>query len=95
MREIHLDVTRWTTANDFYDALFLALGSPKWHGRNFNALRDSITGGQINDVEPPFELYLSGLNTVSCGLKPLIRDFVGFMKAIKADGYEVDVVTLD
>jgi RNAse (barnase) inhibitor barstar len=95
MHEIYLDATNCRTVDDFYDAIFTALGSPKWHGRNFNALRDSITGGQINDVEPPFELYLSGSKTVSGELKPVIRDFVDFIKNAKADGYEVDVMIQD
>ena len=54
MRIIELDATRWRTALDLYDDLLPALGSPEWHGRNINALIDSMIWGGINAVEPPY-----------------------------------------
>src|ERR1044071_7580655 len=51
MKQLELDGTNWKTRDDFYDAFFKAVGAPSWHGRNFNALRDSIITGEINEVE--------------------------------------------
>ena len=48
MPTLLLDGARWKTADDFYNAFLEAVGAPPWHGRNFNALRDSIAGGDIN-----------------------------------------------
>src|SRR5713101_2430980 len=54
LRIIELDATRWRAALDLYDDLLPALGSPEWHGRNLNALIDSMIWGGINAVEPPY-----------------------------------------
>jgi RNAse (barnase) inhibitor barstar len=54
LRIIELDAARWRSASDFYDDLLAALGAPDWHGRNFNALIDSMIWGGINAVEPPY-----------------------------------------
>ncbi len=42
--------------DDFYDAFFAAVGAPIWHGRNRDALNDSISTGGINEVEIPYRL---------------------------------------
>jgi hypothetical protein len=56
MRTIELDAAVWKTALDFYDALLAALGAPMWHGRNINALIDSMIWGGINEVAPPYTI---------------------------------------
>jgi RNAse (barnase) inhibitor barstar len=53
MRIINLDAKGWKTVDDFYDALLPELGAPAWHGRNANALNDSVIWGGINAVNPP------------------------------------------
>ncbi len=58
MKDIILDGARWSTKDDVYDAFFRAAGAPEWHGRNFDALRDSIAGGSINQVEVPYCLVI-------------------------------------
>ena len=95
MKDISLQASDWKTRDDFYDSLFNALGSPSWHGRNFNALRDSIAGGQINEVDPPFILHLSGLGQAPSELKPLVQDFVDLVKGLRAQGNDVDILTED
>ena len=55
---IKLDAANWKNALDFYNALLLALGAPEWHGRNINALMDSMIWGEINDVEPPYKVQI-------------------------------------
>ena len=56
MRTIELHAQDWSTALDFYDALLTAIGAPAWHGKNVNALVDSMIWGGINSVEPPYEV---------------------------------------
>lgn len=58
MRTIKLDAYRWRTTDDFYDAILSALEAPHWHGRNVNALTDSMWGGSINGVEPPYKVWI-------------------------------------
>src|ERR1700758_165329 len=47
MRELILNGADWATRDDVYDAFFRAVGAPEWHGRNLDALADSIRGGSI------------------------------------------------
>ena len=58
MRQIDLDASGWTTPSDFYDAILPALGAPSWHGRNLNALVESMIWGEINEIEPPYAVRL-------------------------------------
>ena len=67
MTELQLDGSNWKTTDDFYDAFFRAVGAPSWHGRNFNALRDSIITGQINKIELPYTIHISGLGNATEG----------------------------
>jgi RNAse (barnase) inhibitor barstar len=59
MTELILDGSTWTNNDDVYDAFFRAVGAPSWHGRNFNALNDSIATGSINKVEVPYTLVIA------------------------------------
>jgi RNAse (barnase) inhibitor barstar len=60
MNFIDLDAHQWKTALDFYEALLSALGAPRWHGRNINALIDSMIYGGINEIEPPLTIRITG-----------------------------------
>lgn len=65
MTEIDLTASGWITPLDFYEALLSALGAPDWHGRNVNALLDSMIFGNINRVEPPMTVHVRSLNEAS------------------------------
>ena len=65
MRRIVIDAAGWQSSSDFYDALLPALGAPQWHGRNLDALLDSLTAGEINAVEPPFIVEIQGIGTLN------------------------------
>lgn len=60
MKVISLDASDWRSPDDFYAALLPELGVPAWHGRNLDALYDSIGVGSINAVEPPFRVEVAG-----------------------------------
>jgi RNAse (barnase) inhibitor barstar len=42
MMDLIMDGAAWNSEDDVYDAFFRVVGAPAWHGRNFNALNDSI-----------------------------------------------------
>src|SRR3569832_1445140 len=54
MKVITLDGSRWTDIPAFYEDLLSALEAPEWHGTGLDALFDSMIGGDINGVEPPY-----------------------------------------
>lgn len=64
MRIIELDATQWKSIPDFYNALLAAIGAPAWHGKNPNALVDSMIWGGINAIEPPYTIKVVGSATV-------------------------------
>src|ERR1700719_3137446 len=62
--------------DDVYDAFFHAVGAPDWHGRNCDALKDSIANGSINEVEVPYRLVLKHYDLISGEAKKMTDDFV-------------------
>ena len=62
MQIIELDAARWQTALEFYEDMLSALDAPFWHGRNLNALYDSIVWGGINGVEPPYTVRIHNIS---------------------------------
>lgn len=81
MQTIDLDASKWKTYGDFYDALLPAIGAPKWHGQNLNALVDSMIWGGINAVEPPYTIKISG----AAVLPKAIKDHIETAKRALAD----------
>lgn len=75
MRVIKLDALKWKSTDDFYDAILGALEAPRWHGRNVDALVDSIWGGSINGIEPPYKIWI--INTI--GLPPKVMQQIEWM----------------
>jgi len=61
MTAIRLDATSWRSIDDVFDALLPALKAPDWHGRNMDALIDSMGTGDVNGVEPPYVVSVLGL----------------------------------
>lgn len=95
MTELQLDGSNWKTTDDFYDAFFRAVGAPSWHGRNFNALRDSIITGQINKIGLPYTIHISGLGKMPPKVKKLVEDFCSLIKEFRAEGHEVEAICKD
>jgi RNAse (barnase) inhibitor barstar len=69
MQIIELDASDWRREEHFYEALLPRLGAPAWHGRNLNAVEDSIFSGDINKVEPPFQIKVVGVEHLSSKMK--------------------------
>jgi len=91
MRELLLDAQRWNSADDVYDAFFVAVGAPSWHGRNFNALRDSIAVGQVNAVDVPYRVVIRNCDKAGAEARAVLRDFIELIRELNASGVDVDV----
>ena len=86
---IALDGSRWLRPEDFYSALLRRLGAPAWHGRNLNALDDSLYGG-INAVEPPFSVVVTGTENLSAKMISFLAE-VGTVFSHARREYGADV----
>ena len=94
MLEIILSGAHWTAPDDFYKALLPSLGTPDWHGHNFDALWDSIMGGDINEVNPPFSIKVAGIDQMPPDCKDLIDRFVLLISEARAKGCAVEIVCI-
>ena len=90
-REIVLDGTAWRGQDDFYDAFFLAVGSPKSHGRHLDALADSICGGQINSVDIPYTLVIRGYDRMQEAARRFVDRVCRILLELRAEGCDIDV----
>jgi RNAse (barnase) inhibitor barstar len=91
MRELNLNASGWKSKDDVYDAFFKAVGTPEWHGRNFNALNDSIASGSINDIEVPYRIVIQNYIPADDEVRGFIDDFVDLIHEIAARGCPVEI----
>ena len=61
---------------DFYDALLPQIGAPDWHGRNLNAVDDSLVYGGINSKEPPFRFRIINASDLPSPVRGEVKGFV-------------------
>jgi RNAse (barnase) inhibitor barstar len=80
VRQIELDATGWLNADDFYSTLLPALGAPSWHGRNMDALLDTLTEvarygveTTINTVQPPFGVTVRNASAAPAEIHQLLQ----------------------
>ncbi len=95
MRELFLNAEGWNSNDDFYDTFFRAVGAPSWHGRNFDALNDSIAIGQINAVEVPYCIVIHNYEKIGIGAHKIVSDFIDLIGEIAARGCPVQIRTQD
>jgi RNAse (barnase) inhibitor barstar len=83
MKTVNLDASEWCTATDFYEPLLAGLSAPEWHGRNVNALIDSMIYGDINRIEQPFRIEVQGLQNAQPSAHRAFREA---MEALAEEG---------
>jgi len=95
MHEIVIYGEEIKTPDDFYAAFLTAIGAPKWHGHNMDAIWDSITGGDINQTNPPYRVRITGISRMPHDCHELTGRFVALLMSAKTAGIEVEVVGED
>jgi RNAse (barnase) inhibitor barstar len=89
--EIQLNATGWRSQNHFYDSFFEAVGAPGWHGRNLDALDDSISGGRTNKIELPYRIVVRNVDLAGSEAKDVIKDFADLIASLQANGCPVEM----
>jgi RNAse (barnase) inhibitor barstar len=88
---IHLDGQSWQSAYDFYRAYLTAVGAPEWHGHNLDALWDSLTGGDINQRNPPLRIRIVGLERMGSEAKQTMQRFASLVKQANSEGHQIEL----
>ena len=91
VRELVLNGVDWATKDDVYNAFFRAVGAPEWHGRNLDALADSISGGSINDVEVPYRLVIKSYDQIGPEAKRMTDHLIKLINELAFTGCPVEV----
>ena len=92
MQDIVLTAAHWKTSDDFYTAFLAAVGAPDWHGHNLDALWDSVTGADINRVNAPYRVRITGVSQSPQECKRLIDSFVSLFREARRKGTLIEVV---
>jgi RNAse (barnase) inhibitor barstar len=65
LKTILLDAHDWKTERDFYQSFLPQVGAPDWHGENLDALQESITDCDINEVNVPYRIVITRVSQAS------------------------------
>ncbi len=55
--EIIIDWAKVKSEDDFYNIFLPQVKAPEWHGRNLDALTDSVVTGDVNSIEPSYTIH--------------------------------------
>lgn len=84
--EIALNGSSWRTEADFIEGVLAGVQAPSWHGRNYNALRDSLVVGGINGIEPPYDFILRMPTSPTPEVEDAVRYFMDRVSDWRAEG---------
>lgn len=84
--KLMLDGSNWRTEADFIEDVLSAVQAPTWHGRNYNALRDSFVTGDINGIEPPYDFVIQMPTSPTAEVEDAVRYFVDHVSDWRAEG---------
>lgn len=87
-----LDWALIETEDDFYKLFFAQVKAPEWHGKNLNALSDSIIVGDVNGVEPPYTVISKNESSTPETMKMLQGMVFGIFQEAATEGREINVV---
>ena len=92
VRDLTLDAAGWSTADDVYDSFFEAVQAPAWHGRNSDALKDSIVTGGINGIEVPYRIIIKNIAGIQSEARETANQFLDLLTHFEAEGCPVKVL---
>lgn len=84
--EITLDGSNWQTEADFIEGVLSGVQAPSWHGRNYNALRDSLVVGDINGIELPYDFIIRMPTSPTLEVEDAVRYFMARLSDWRAEG---------
>jgi RNAse (barnase) inhibitor barstar len=89
MPKVLLDGRSWVNSDDFYEALLAALGAPGWHGRNLDALDETLRSGDTNDLNPPLDIAISGMESMGVEARTTVHRFKELVNDLRATNIDI------
>jgi RNAse (barnase) inhibitor barstar len=90
--ELVLDASQWKTVEDLFLSFFKIVGAPEWHGKNFNALRDSIAGRDINQVATSYRIVFKNYDQVIPAVKSESDHFIAVIHELATnEGVPIEI----
>lgn len=91
--EILIDWKSIHSENDFYDTFLPQVAAPEWHGRNLDALNDSVVSGGVNKIEPPYTIRNLNTGDVDKELVAFQLKVLAIFNEALSEGRGVAVIT--
>ena len=93
MQRIEVDGAQWRSEDDLWDAVLGALGAPEWHGRNFDAIFDSVgepgflapDAARVNRVQAPFEIVVVNAGELEGRLRDRLTGIAETLEAVRKE----------
>ena len=90
--EIVIDWKEIQSEDQFYDYFLPKVSAPSWHGRNLNALGDSIVTGDVNGIEPPYKIVIKNKECVSVNLQEFQDKVIAIFSEAIEDNREIELL---
>lgn len=91
MKDIRLSGKEWQNPDNFWDDFLESLGAPEWHGRNLDALHDSIGTGSINKIEVPYRIVVQDVSSLPKSVVFLLYRIDQLIVEMRSDGTPVEL----
>jgi RNAse (barnase) inhibitor barstar len=91
MKELVMDAASWKTVDDLFSSFMEVVGAPSWHGKNLDALCDSIRRGGINKIEVPYQLVFKNYTKVHPAVKAKADSFAQVIRELANEGVPVGI----
>ena len=69
-------VVDWSQINSraaFFELALPQLGAPEWHGKNLDALSDSVIGDDLNELKSPYTVQFRNADKITDDLLEFSR----------------------
>ena len=91
--KIIVDWENIETVDNFYDLFLPQVEAPEWHGRNLDALADSVITGDINKIEPPYTIHNININRTSESILEFQQKVLSIFNECMTEDRGIKVVT--
>ena len=91
--EILVDWKKIEKEEDFYNMFLPQVKAPAWHGRNLDALADSVITGDINSIEPPYTIHSLNVNNVPEHMAEFQRKVLSIFSEGASEGRGIKIVS--